>query len=110
MSSQAAIDSALISRPRLLVPDEPVSALDESIRSQIMNLIKDLQDEMGVNYMIVAHDLGTTRYMADQIAVMYLGRVVEIGPAEGVFAAPAPSLHQGAARGRPAVPPRCAPR
>ena len=83
-----AIASALISRPRLLVLDEPVSALDVSIRSQIMNLFKDLQDELGVTYVIVAHDLGTTRYMADQIAVMYLGRVVEIGPAEEVFSAP----------------------
>ena len=83
-----AIASALISRPRLLVLDEPVSALDVSIRSQIMNLFKDLQDELGVTYLIVAHDLGTTRYMADQIAVMYLGRVVEIGRAEDVFAAP----------------------
>lgn len=85
---RVAIASALISRPRLLVLDEPVSALDVSIRSQIMNLFKDLQAEFGMSYVIVAHDLGTTRYMADQIAVMYLGRIVEIGPSEEIFEAP----------------------
>jgi len=83
-----AIASALISRPKLLVLDEPVSALDVSIRSQIMNLFKDLQAEFGMSYLIVAHDLGTTRYMADDIAVMYLGRIVEIGAAEDIFNAP----------------------
>jgi len=83
-----AIASALISNPRLIVLDEPVSALDVSIRSQIMNLFKDLQAEYGVGYLLVAHDLGTTRYMADEIAVMYLGKVVEIAPTETLFAAP----------------------
>ena len=83
-----AIASALISNPRLIVLDEPVSALDVSIRSQIMNLFKDLQAEYGVGYLLVAHDLGTTRYMADEIAVMYLGKVVEIAPTETLFAEP----------------------
>ncbi|WP_294931292.1 oligopeptide/dipeptide ABC transporter ATP-binding protein [uncultured Paracoccus sp.] len=80
-----AIASALISRPGLIVLDEPVSALDVSIRSQIMNLFKDIQQEYGVAYLLVAHDLATTRYLADQIAVMYLGKIVEIGPSEEVF-------------------------
>jgi peptide/nickel transport system ATP-binding protein/oligopeptide transport system ATP-binding protein len=80
-----AIASALVGRPELIVLDEPVSALDVSIRSQIMNLFKDLQGQYGVGYVLVAHDLGTTRYMADWIAVMYLGRIVELGPSEILF-------------------------
>jgi oligopeptide/dipeptide ABC transporter ATP-binding protein len=83
-----AIASALISNPRLIVLDEPVSALDVSIRSQIMNLFKDLQAEYRVGYLLVAHDLGTTRYMADEIAVMYLGKIVEMAPTETLFAEP----------------------
>lgn len=83
-----AIASAIIARPKLIVLDEPVSALDVSIRSQIMNLFKDLQQEFGCSYVVVAHDLGTTRYMADQIAVMYLGKLVEVGPTEIMFTAP----------------------
>jgi len=84
-----AIASALISNPDLIVLDEPVSALDVSIRAQIMNLFKDLQAEYGVGYLLVAHDLGTTRYMADYIAVMYLGRIVEHAPSETLFEQPA---------------------
>lgn len=83
-----AIASAIITRPKLIILDEPVSALDVSIRSQIMNLFKDLQQEFGCSYVIVAHDLGTTRFMADQIAVMYLGKLVEIGPTDKMFDAP----------------------
>ena len=62
-----------------------VSALDVSIRAQIMNLFKDLQREYEVSYLLVAHDLGTTRYMADDIAVMYLGQIVEFAPSEDLF-------------------------
>jgi oligopeptide/dipeptide ABC transporter ATP-binding protein len=83
-----AIASAIIGRPKLLILDEPVSALDVSIRSQIMNLFKDIQDQFGCSYVIVAHDLGTTRFMADRIAVMYLGRLIEEGPTESIFDAP----------------------
>ena len=83
-----AIASALIAHPRLIILDEPVSALDVSIRSQIMNLFKDIKDQYGCSYVIVAHDLGTTRFMADQIAVMYLGRLVEIGETEDIFETP----------------------
>ena len=83
-----AIASALISEPKLLVLDEPVSALDVSIRSQIMNLFKDLQAEYRMSYMMVAHDLGTTRYMAHKVAVMYLGRIVEIAPTRSLFETP----------------------
>jgi len=80
-----AIASALICQPKLIILDEPVSALDVSIRSQIMNLFKDIQEKYGVSYLLVAHDLATTRYLADKVAVMYLGRIVEIGPSEEVF-------------------------
>ena len=83
-----AIASAIIARPKLIILDEPVSALDVSIRSQIMNLFKDLQQEFGCSYVVVAHDLGTTRFMADRIAVMYLGKLVEVGPTEMMFTAP----------------------
>ncbi|GFE49699.1 ABC transporter ATP-binding protein [Roseobacter cerasinus] len=80
-----AIASAIIARPKLIILDEPVSALDVSIRSQIMNLFKDLQQDVGCSYVVVAHDLGTTRFMADRIAVMYLGKLVEIGPTDQMF-------------------------
>ncbi|MEM7024423.1 MAG: oligopeptide/dipeptide ABC transporter ATP-binding protein [Pseudomonadota bacterium] len=83
-----AIASALISEPRLLILDEPVSALDVSIRSQIMNLLKDLQRQYQMTYLLVAHDLGTTRYMADWLAVMYLGRIVEFAEKESLFQRP----------------------
>lgn len=80
-----AIASALVSRPELIVLDEPVSALDVSIRAQMMNLFKDLQEQYGCAYVVIAHDLGTTRYMADWLGVMYLGRCVELAPSEDVF-------------------------
>lgn len=83
-----AIASAIIAKPKLIILDEPVSALDVSIRSQIMNLFKDLQQAYGCSYVIVAHDLGTTRFMADRIAVMYLGKLVETGPTDAMFDAP----------------------
>ena len=83
-----AIASALVSGPSLLILDEPVSALDVSIRSQIMNLLKDLQKRYGMSYLLVAHDLGTTRYMADRLAVMYLGKIVEYAEKESLFREP----------------------
>jgi oligopeptide/dipeptide ABC transporter ATP-binding protein len=83
-----AIASAIVTRPKLIVLDEPVSGLDVSIRSQIINLFKDLQDEYGLSYILVAHDLATTRYLADHIVVMYLGSIVEYGATNDVFDAP----------------------
>jgi oligopeptide/dipeptide ABC transporter ATP-binding protein len=80
-----AVAGALISQPELIILDEPVSALDVSIRSQIMNLFKDIQEKYKVSYLLVAHDLGTTRYMADEIAVMYLGQIVEYADTESLF-------------------------
>lgn len=83
-----AIASAMVSRPELIVLDEPVSGLDVSIRSQIINLLKDMQAEYGASYLLVAHDLATTRYLADRVAVMYFGAIVEYGDADAVFDRP----------------------
>ena len=79
---------ALALRPKLIVADEPVSALDVSIQAQIINLLEDLQDEFGLTYLFVAHDLGVVRHVADTVAVMYLGKIVEMGTAEEVYANP----------------------
>lgn len=77
---RVALASALASFPRLIVLDEPVSALDVSIRAQMVNLLEDVQQRDDVAYLLIAHDLATVRYMADHIAVMYLGRIVEYAP------------------------------
>ncbi len=79
---------AIILRPKLVIADEPVSALDVSIQAQILNLMKDLQKDYGLSYVIISHDLSVVHYMADTIAVMYLGRIVEIGRADDVFLSP----------------------
>ena len=77
---RVALASALASFPKLIVLDEPVSALDVSIRAQMMNLLKDIQQRDKVAYLLIAHDLATVRYMADHVAVMYLGKMVEYAP------------------------------
>ena len=82
------IARALAVDPKVIVCDEAVSALDVSIRAQILNLLKDLQARLGLAYIFISHDLGVVKHIADRIAVMYLGRIVETGPAEGVFADP----------------------
>jgi oligopeptide/dipeptide ABC transporter ATP-binding protein len=83
-----AVASALVSKPKLIVLDEPVSALDVSIRAQIMNLLVDLQKNYDVSYLLIAHHLATTRYMADEVAVMYLGKIVEKAPTKELFDRP----------------------
>jgi peptide/nickel transport system ATP-binding protein len=79
---------ALILRPSMIVADEPVSALDVSIQAQILNLMKDLQRENGLTYLFISHDLSVVRYMADTIGVMYLGKLIEVGPACDVYFRP----------------------
>ena len=83
-----AVASALVSYPKLIVLDEPVSALDVSIRAQVMNLLKDLQGEYDVGYLLIAHNLATVRYMAHQTAVMYLGQIVEYSDTEELYQNP----------------------
>ncbi len=85
---RVAVASALASYPKLIILDEPVSALDVSIRAQVMNLLVDLQQETGVAYLLVAHNLATVRYMAHQTAVMYLGQIVEYSPTEELYENP----------------------
>jgi peptide/nickel transport system ATP-binding protein len=86
---------ALILQPELIVADEPVSALDVSIQAQILNLMQDLQHERGLTYLFISHDLSVVRYMADVIGVMYLGKLVEVGPAEEVYSSPAHPYTKG---------------
>ena len=83
-----AVARALMLEPKILVLDEPVSALDVSIQAQVLNLLADLQDELGLTYIFISHDLSVVRFVADTVMVMYLGRPVEIAPVEAIFTNP----------------------
>jgi peptide/nickel transport system ATP-binding protein/oligopeptide transport system ATP-binding protein len=82
------IARALVRRPKLLICDEPVSALDVSVRSQILNLMMDIQQDFGLAYLFISHDLSVVRHLADRVAVMYLGSIAEIGETEAIFDRP----------------------
>ena len=83
----------------MIVCDEPTSALDVSVQAQVLNLLKRLQDELGLSYLFITHNLSVVEYLAHEVAVMYLGRIVERGQVDEVLASPKHPLHRGAAVG-----------
>ncbi len=88
LKQRVAIARAFAGEPRLVVCDEPTSALDVSVQAAILNLLADMQSDEGVTYVFISHDLGVVRYLADRIAVLYLGRLMELGDADRVFEGP----------------------
>ena len=97
---------ALLLNPQLIVADEPVSALDVSVQAQVLNMMRDLQQELALTYLFISHDLSVVRYLSNHIGVMYLGKLVEIGPADEVYLRPAHPYTKGLIESAPTADPR----